>query len=136
MATEADDDIPIAHVRKTEKGEWIIHPLHEHLLAVARMAGCFARPFGAEDWAALAGLWHDLGKYRSAFQHYIRSKSGYDPEAHIEGGTGRVLHGKRRIVPTTSSRHLRHARFSRPSCGNRPPAGFPYAAMKWARPLR
>lgn len=92
MTTEAGDDMSIAHVRKTEKGEWIIHPLDEHLLAVARMAGCFARPFGAEDWAALAGLWHDLGKYRSAFQHYIRSKSGYDPEAHIEGGTGRVDH--------------------------------------------
>lgn len=32
-------------------------------------------------WASLAGLWHDLGKFRPGFQLYIRQ----DPEAHIEG---------------------------------------------------
>ncbi len=35
---------------------------------------------GAE-WAYLAGLWHDLGKYRQGFQAYIR----LDTDAHIEG---------------------------------------------------
>lgn len=57
------------------------HPLDEHLRAVARLAADFATVFGAGDWGRLAGLWHDLGKYRSGFQRYIRQ----DPDAHIEG---------------------------------------------------
>ena len=43
-------------------------PLEEHLKNVAELAADFARPFGGEKWAHLAGLWHDLGKYSSAFQ--------------------------------------------------------------------
>ncbi|HWO99680.1 MAG TPA: CRISPR-associated endonuclease Cas3'' [Methylococcus sp.] len=70
----------------------MLHSLEEHLREVAKLADRFATPFGAGDWAALAALWHDLGKYRRAFQEYIRSRSGYDPEAHIEGGQGRVDH--------------------------------------------
>lgn len=46
------------------------------------LAQTFAAAFDAGDWGALAGLWHDLGKYRPSFQSYIRSASGYD--AHIE----------------------------------------------------
>jgi len=41
---------------------------------------------------ARAGLWHDLGKYSQEFQHYIKTVSGYDLEAHIEGKPGRVDH--------------------------------------------
>lgn len=47
------------------------------------MAADFASGFGAADWARLAGLWHDLGKYREGFQKYIRHTS--DPDSHIEG---------------------------------------------------
>lgn len=90
--TEADKEIPIAHVRRDSAGAWVIHPLDEHLHGVAQLAGGFAQAFGAADWASLAGSWHDLGKNRQAFQNYIRSQSGYDPEAHIEGGKGRVDH--------------------------------------------
>ncbi len=43
-------------------------PLEEHLKNVAELAADFARPFGGEKWAYLAGLWHDLGKYSNAFQ--------------------------------------------------------------------
>ncbi len=89
---ETENNGPIAHVRQGADGEWETHALGEHLQAVAGMAGRFAQAFKAEDWATLAGLWHDLGKYRPAFQGYIRKKSGYDPEAHIEGGKGRVDH--------------------------------------------
>jgi hypothetical protein len=39
--------------------------------------------FRAAGWAYLAGLWHDLGKYRPGFQTYIRQAN--DPDAHIEG---------------------------------------------------
>lgn len=44
------------------------HLLVEHLQAVAVIAGRFARAWdgvdSSESWAALAGLWHDLGKNR------------------------------------------------------------------------
>jgi len=58
-----------------EKGQWLEHSLEEHLLAVARQATRFAASFGSGDWAGLAGLWHDLGKYSADFQGYIRKLS-------------------------------------------------------------
>lgn len=82
----------LAHVRQDADGVWREHPLPEHLHAVSRLAGEFARAFDSGEWAALAGLWHDLGKYRPKFQGYIKRASGYDPEAHVEGGSGRVDH--------------------------------------------
>ncbi len=70
-----------------------IHDLEDHLRAVAQQAGKFAEPFGNGDWAYLAGLWHDLGKYHPEFQEYIYQ----DFEAHLEDhkteiGKGRVNH--------------------------------------------
>lgn len=63
------------------------HPLADHLQAVARLAAQAIRA-GRDDpalaaLAELAGLWHDLGKYRPGFQRYIRQVGGGD--AHIEG---------------------------------------------------
>lgn len=82
----------IAHARKVAAG-WDVHPLEEHLRKVGVRAAESAAKFGAPEWARTAGIWHDLGKYRTAFQEYIKTKSGYDPEAHIEGGgLGRVDH--------------------------------------------
>ncbi len=46
------------------------------------MSAAFASAFNSADWARLAGLWHDLGKYRKGFQDYIRRS--HDPDAHIE----------------------------------------------------
>jgi len=82
----------LAHVRRSDDGSFEIHELEEHLRAVAGLAGEFASIFGHADWGQLAGLWHDLGKYSSTFQSYIACGSGLDPEAHIEGGKGRVNH--------------------------------------------
>jgi CRISPR-associated endonuclease/helicase Cas3 len=82
----------LAHVRRNEDGSFEIHQLEEHLRAVGDLASEFASTFGYADWGRLAGIWHDLGKYSSAFQSYIARGSGFDPEAHIEGGTGRVNH--------------------------------------------
>lgn len=76
----------IAHVKINEQKDWIVHDLDEHLRGVAQLSGEKAHFFGGDDWANLAGLWHDLGKYRPAFQQYIKGVSGYDPEAHIEQG--------------------------------------------------
>ncbi|MCF8211928.1 MAG: CRISPR-associated endonuclease Cas3'' [Rhodoferax sp.] len=63
------------------------HLLGHHLQAVAELAREFSQPFpeasGSTRWAYLAGLWHDLGKYRPGFQRYV--SQGDDPNAHIEG---------------------------------------------------
>jgi CRISPR-associated endonuclease/helicase Cas3 len=65
-------DLPIAHGPD--------HGLVEHLHAVSAGAGHYA-PAASAPWARLAGLWHDLGKFRTGFQRYIRA----DADAHIEG---------------------------------------------------
>lgn len=43
----------------------------DHLREVADMASDFARPFGAEQWAHVAGKSHDIGKYSVAFQRRV-----------------------------------------------------------------
>ncbi len=68
----------LAHI--DNKG--VPHLLEEHLLQVAYLAVENAQYFGGQKWANLAGRWHDLGKYRSGFQRYIRQVNGAD--AHIE----------------------------------------------------
>lgn len=83
---------PLAHVRQDKSGNWHEHLLDEHSQGVAHLAGEFAKHFNSADWASMAGLWHDLGKYSNEFQHYIKTVSGYDTEAHIEGKPGRVDH--------------------------------------------
>ncbi len=72
----------IAH-RKSGADGTDEHALREHLQAVADLAARFA-PAGSGDWTRLAGLWHDLGKYRPGFQRYIRQDvdaSARDPVA-------------------------------------------------------
>lgn len=83
---------PVAHIRKLDSGDWLVHPLDHHLSDVGELAAEFAKPFGATTWANLAGLWHDLGKYQAAFQRRIKSETGYDPEAHLEGSVERQPH--------------------------------------------
>ena len=43
----------------------------EHLQGTARLAEAFARPFGGQKQARLAGLLHDIGKYSGAFQRRL-----------------------------------------------------------------
>ena len=69
----------VAHARDGE-----IHQLEDHLRKVGGLAETFAKEFDAGDWTYPAGLWHDIGKYRPAFQAYIRRGTGLDSEAHIE----------------------------------------------------
>lgn len=80
----------LAHVKVDERGAWSKHWLEDHLQDTADKAQRLAEKFGAGDWAYLAGLWHDLGKYSRNFQDMIRSASGMD--AHIETQPGRVDH--------------------------------------------
>ena len=73
-------DRPIAHAPETPGHA--AHWLDEHLLAVGALARRFAEPYGS-DWAELAGIWHDLGKYRPGFQRYLKLSN--NPDGHIEG---------------------------------------------------
>ncbi len=61
-------------------GRQRFHALDDHLQAVARLARGLSQSAGP-DWGHLAGLWHDLGKFRPGFQRYVRQ----DSNAHIEG---------------------------------------------------
>ena len=67
-------------------------PLEQHLKNVAERAAEFARPFGGDQWAYLAGLWHDLGKYSDAFQAKLYLENGF--ECHVETRPGRVVHSE------------------------------------------
>nr|BEL01492.1 CRISPR-associated helicase Cas3' [Dehalococcoides mccartyi] len=60
-------------------------PLEAHLLRTAARARNMAAEFGCGEWGYLAGLWHDLGKYSSAFQNYLRTAN--DENAYLEGST-------------------------------------------------
>lgn len=75
------------------------HSLSEHLRAVAGLASTFADGFDAGEWGRLAGLWHDLGKYRPGFQRYIRQ--GHDPDAHIE----QRVHGRDKTHSLAGAAH-------------------------------
>jgi CRISPR-associated endonuclease/helicase Cas3 len=98
----------IAHAKCNEKGEWLEpHLLEDHLQSVARLAKEMAKSFG-QEWAELAGLWHDLGKYRKRFQKYIREQSGFEvEEAHVEDAkspraphsTAGAIHAQKQLGP-------------------------------------
>lgn len=62
----------IAHVR--EDGEH--QSLQEHLLGVGDKAGSYSAKIGLASQGELIGLLHDLGKYGSNFQAYIKSATG------------------------------------------------------------
>jgi CRISPR-associated endonuclease/helicase Cas3 len=54
------------------------------------LASTFATDFGATDWGAILGWYHDLGKYSAAFQHYLRQTVLDD--GHAEDCAERVDH--------------------------------------------
>lgn len=66
--------------------EW--HILEEHLKGTAALAKSFADAFGSGEWAYLAALWHDLGKYSEDFQNMLLASA----DAYIETKSGRVDH--------------------------------------------
>lgn len=73
----------LAHIRiDASTGRIVEHWLTAHSRDVSTLAADFAASF-APQWARVAGLWHDLGKFRPGFLRYIRGVSGVD--AHLEG---------------------------------------------------
>ena len=87
------DDELIAHVCMNENGTWAPpHMLKEHLLNTAKLAELYAEKFNSGKWGKAAGLAHDAGKGRRIWQDYLKQKSGYDDEAHLEGKKGKIPH--------------------------------------------
>ena len=85
----------IAHIRQKEVTSIEIQPLsgpEGHLEGVAALAESFANAFNAGEFAKCAGLLHDLGKFKTDFQNYIRQSSGYDTEESNDFGVGKVDH--------------------------------------------
>ena len=75
-----------AHTTETETGEQLSQehwqPLSKHLRNVADKARQFDESLGLADAAELAGLLHDLGKYRDSFQEYLSGKRPESVETH------------------------------------------------------
>lgn len=87
------DNEYIAHVRKNDDGAWASpHLLSAHLNNTSKLAESFAGKFGSGEWGKVLGLAHDVGKGRLIWQNYIRLKSGFDEEAHLEGKSGKIPH--------------------------------------------
>lgn len=63
----------IAHYRETDGAT---QPLSQHLLAVAARTRNLSRKLGLAQAGELLGLLHDLGKYSSEFQAYLKSAVG------------------------------------------------------------
>ena len=60
---------------------------------MADRAGLAGAKFGVADWARLAGLWHDLGKYHPSFQAMLRAVAAGEPKRlvdHSSAGAARV----------------------------------------------
>lgn len=75
----------VAHVRRNDDGTWSPpQPLMDHLKESARLASEFASAFNSSSWAYAAGMLHDIGKATPVWQNYLKKKSGYDEEAHLE----------------------------------------------------
>ena len=64
-------------------------PLAVHLRNVGHRAAGFAAEFDAAEWGRVAGLWHDLGKYRPEFQERLAGSAVHAPHA----GYGAALAG-------------------------------------------
>lgn len=86
MANLLPDDTVFAHSLENQpEDRW--EPLGDHLRRVAALARRFADVFDAGPWGELAGLWHDLGKFRPEFQARLRGS-----REHVEhAGIGAAL---------------------------------------------
>jgi CRISPR-associated endonuclease/helicase Cas3 len=84
----------IAHYRERDKQE---QSLEDHLRGVAELAKGFAEKLGLGDHGELLGLLHDLGKYSTEFQNYLKSAVGQinqDEDEYVDAGAlkGKVDH--------------------------------------------
>ncbi|HEY0777738.1 MAG TPA: CRISPR-associated endonuclease Cas3'' [Gemmatirosa sp.] len=82
-AVELEDRPAVfAHSRPgADRATWELLPTH--LDAVADLAAKHAAAFDSAAWGRLAGLWHDLGKYRPEFQRRICGERIEAPHAGV-----------------------------------------------------
>lgn len=96
--------IALAHAAPDlEPDQW--HRLSDHLEATGRRASQHAAPFEAQSLAALAGRWHDIGKYAPDWQDFLRNAAS-PQEAHVEERRSKT---KRKRGPDHSSAGAVHA---------------------------
>ncbi len=83
------------HIARPAEGNRPAQPLRDHLRNVANLAALFAEPLGLVEESKYAGLLHDLGKYRPAFQDYLAGRHGKDADTwHSADGAKIAAHGK------------------------------------------
>ncbi len=75
-------------------------PLKEHLKNVAELASQFAAKFGGDNWAYLAGLWHDLGKGSLEWQAWLRHVNKIQDElsCYYKGHPSHAFQGAQKIA--------------------------------------
>jgi CRISPR-associated endonuclease/helicase Cas3 len=98
-------DGPLALAHLVRDGEaWRFHALDDHLRETGELAAAFAAAFASDDWARLAGAWHDLGKYRPSFQAYLREVTAYEPAdgalRRVDHSTAGAIHALDELGPT------------------------------------
>lgn len=71
---------------RKDKSDW--QQLKDHLAAVAALASERGEKFGAQRAAAVAGIFHDLGKYTAAFQRRLEGSD--EPVDHSTAGAQEV----------------------------------------------
>lgn len=69
----------IAHIDMENNGR--VQTVEEHLEDTAALAGSIGKTFGVESLSWLAGCFHDLGKWRKAFELYIRESESQNIKA-------------------------------------------------------
>ena len=91
----------IGHLKRDDQGAFEIQTLEDHLNGVSKLAAAFCSKFENEPWGLLSGCWHDLGKYSSDFQKYIRSNSGYEEDdqqvGKVDHSTAGAIIAQRRL---------------------------------------
>lgn len=70
--------------------EWQL--LEDHLKQTAEIARDFASVFGSGDWAYLAGMWHDLGKYAPDFQKMLVEAYAAPQKRRVNHSTAGAIH--------------------------------------------
>ncbi len=69
-----------SYIARPAQGNRPAQPLCDHLRNVAKLADRFAEPLSLVEEAKYAGMLHDLGKYRSAFQDYLVGRHSKDAD--------------------------------------------------------